>query len=863
MIAAFWTRGRPSALLGMLTIVVASTLAAPAAHGQDGPSPSDGFLLPDASITTQSDAASLEVNPAGLGFIDGGELAIGWQDAADDVEGLAQEGGAVFFAGGSGSFGGGFSVQWLDRPELGAEMAEYRKYSLGAALSSEKNMSVGAAFNFFGSSDSEVLDDVTSWDLGFQWRPSQHVGFAAHIRDLNQPFLGDEDEGALPIRTSLGTALRFWNGRAVLSSAFAFTSDGDSIFLRPRLLIEPIDGVRLFARTEFDFESRNGTNTASWEQTIAGLALNTSALGIESAAILDTGDDAEFAGQTHLAWVGAGKRRSFAQRDKRWILVDLTGGIAEQPVSSIFGPSVDSFMSLLVDLEMMAQDSTVEGVVLNVGQSDLGYGQIWEVRQAVERLQKAGKRTVSMLTNPTFRETYLASAAEKVWLLPAQPYSPDGLSLSITTYAEALAKAGIEAEFVRIGRFKSAPESYTYRQPSRESLSQTNRYLDGLYSRTIQALAQDRDMTAARVKEMVDNVPLLPDRAVEQGFVDDVVYLDHIRRKLEEDFGVRRQLERGYERKIPGDMRWGISPEVAVVVIEGAIVRGRSGRTPIINQVLTGSDTLTQIFDRLRRDANVRAVVVRIDSPGGSAVASDLIFREMRRLAEAKPVVASMGNIAASGGYYVAAAADEIYASPNTLTGSIGIFSGKFSISRLADVIGINSTQLERGERSGSFDLYHPWTEQERDSVSRTITYLYKLFLQQVARGRPLSAEEVDAVARGRIWDGASAEDKKLVDQMGGLMDAIHRAESLAGLQPGAADYKIYPKTTGVLDVSSTSVSAELLGKLFGDSLSRSRLAEDSALAGLVRRLGKAVLLPSIYQDGEALMLLPQVIEPR
>lgn len=850
---------RPSraALFALFTICIALPSSGLA---QEQPTPTDGMELPDSSVTTRDDATSLELNPAGLGYMNTGELALGTQWAEDDREGLETEGGGLFFAGGTGTFGGGFAVQWLDRPDLTEQQSEYRKYTLGGAISTESNFSIGAAYNFFGSSDSRQLDELSSWDMGVQWRPSENVGFGFHARDLNRPFLDEEGE-ALPIRTAIGAALRFFDGRALLDSTASFTTDGDSMELTPRLLIEPIDGLRLFGRSDFDFQFDDDQSTASWARTIVGLALNTTSLGVEGATHIDhTGED-DVAGYSSLVWLSGGKRRSAAESTEQWALIDLTGGIDEQPVSRVFGTSTKSFMSLMVDLEKMADDPNIAGVVFNVGKSDLGYGQIWEVRRAVERLRAANKQTVSMLTNPTYRETYLASAAEHLWLLPAEPYAPTGLNLRVTSYAEALANAGIRAEFLRIGDYKSAPESYTYKEPSPESLEQTNRYLDGLYTRTVGALADDRGLSAERVEEMVDNVPLHPVEAIEEGFVDETVYLDSIEQQLEEKLGVRASLSRGYSDETRAEMRWGVPPEIAVVVIEGAIVRGRSGSTPIVDQALTGSDTLTRTFDRLRRDDNVAAVVVRVDSPGGSAVGSDLIYRAMRRLAEEKPVVASMGNVAASGGYYVAAGADEIYASPNTLTGSIGIFAGKFSISRLAEFIGINSTELKRGEKSGAFNLYRPWSEEERDGVSRMITYLYKLFIQQVARTRPLSADEVDAVGRGRIWDGVSAEEQKLVDHLGGTIDAIQRAEALAGVEAGVANYKLYPDTLELFDLGPMATSEGILAKLFGEENATAQLDGRSALAGLVRRIGRAILLPALFEDGEALMLLPHVIE--
>ncbi len=828
---------------------------------QTTPTPTDGIVLPDASITTRADATSVELNPAGLGFMRYGQLALGVQHADADVEGIDSEGVAAFLAGGTGRIGGGLGVQWLDRPVLGVNNKDYRKYTLGAGVSTASNVSLGAAFNFFGSSDNKQLDDLTSWDVGLMWRPSDNVGFGLRVRDLNQPFLNDTH--AIPIRTAIGAALRFFDGRAILDPMVEFISDADAVLLRPRVLLEPIYGLRLFARTDFNFQFQNDQTTTSWDQTIFGLALNTSNLGIESAAITKLGDDSGYRGQTYLGWVGRRVRRGLGGSTHRWILVDLNGGIDEQPSSSFFAPSKRSFLSLVNELEKLSNDDSVEGVVFNVGSSGLGYAQIWEVRQQIAALRKAGKKTVSVLTNPTYRETYLASAAEKLWLIPPEPYSPDGLSLTMTSYAETLAKAGIQAEFLRISHYKSAPESYTYRQPSKEALQETNAYLDGIYSRTVQALANDRGKSPAAIKKMVDSVPIYPADAVKQGFADKVVYLDYIRKRLKDAYGYHVELDRQYPKPKTPDTRWGERPQIAVVVLEGAIVRGQSGRTPLIDETIAGSDTLTAIFDRLRRDSSVRAVVVRIDSPGGSAVASDLIYREMRRLAQKKPVITSMGNVAASGGYYAAAGADEIFATPNTLTGSVGIFAGKFSVSKLADLIGVNTTRLQRGSRSGSFNIFRPWTAAQRDSVARSITYLYRMFTQQVARTRPLSAEQVDAVGRGHIWDGVAAKKNKLVDHLGGLMDAIHRAEKLAGVRPQDVDYKLYPKSLGLFNLSSASVHARssLFAKVFGADQDSAVLDATSALGALVRSIGKGILMPALYQDGEPLMLLPFVVD--
>lgn len=861
------TPPRPAAWVALCVF-----LAFPAgALAQDHPTPSDGMILPDQSITTRADATSLEVNPAGLGFMRGMQFALGLQEPSADYRGLETEAVGAFLAGGTGAFAAGFSTQWMRRSDLGPTAEDFRKYTFGTGVSTGSNLSLGAALNFFGSGEDAALDGLYTWDLGLMWRPSAHLGFGLRVRDVNQPFFRDanpdtrQPNNSLPIRTDLGVALRFWDGRAIVDPAVGFSSTGTSLYFRPRIALEPYPGVHIFARTEFDFDLDAAHRSSTWNQTVAGLALNTHGIGAETAAIANFSGDAELVGSTHLVWMGSQRARGLAPADQRWQLINLNGNVAEQPSSGLFSPTVDSFLSLLLKIERLAHDPNVEGVVFNVGESGLGYAQIWELRQAIERLRAAGKRTVSVLTNPTFRETYLASAAEKLWLIPPAPWGADGVSITMTSFAEVLAKAGIDAEFLRIGRYKSAPESYTFRTPSNEAVEQITVLLDGFYTQATAAIAADRKLSPDALRDAVDAVPHLPSDAVALGLADKVIYLDSLQERLREEFGQHVRLEDRYTRAPAADMRWGSRPEVAVVIISGMIVRGQSGSTPFIGPSVTGSDTLTRIFSDLRRDPNVRAVVVRIDSPGGSAVASDLIFREIRQLAKDKPVITSMGNTAASGGYYAAAGGDEIFATPHTLTGSIGIFAGKFSVSKLADLIGIGTTRIQRGARSDGFSLFHPWTPTQRESVSKAITYLYKLFIQQVASTRPLSAAQVDAVGRGHIWDGERAKAHKLVDTIGGLTDALHRAAELGGVRPEDVNFRIYPDDIGLFDPGATSVHAAALHRatdLFGiDDATGEQLSLNTALGALINHLGRGILMPLLYQDQEALSLLPVVVD--
>lgn len=866
MLASFfsWSAMMMRRTIGLtlaLTVVAAFALPTPAS-AQDAPSPTEGIALPNESITGQSDSASLEVNPAGLGFMSTGELSFGWQMANQDLQEVDLSGQALFLAGGTGAVGAGFGVQWLNRPELGPDLKDYRKYTFGLGISTVTNLAFGAALNVFGSTNSERLDDLASWDLGVQWRPTDALGFSWRTRDLNRPFIADGE--SLPHRNAAGVLLRLLEGQLQLETQVAFNGRGDSVFIIPRALVEPIRGIRVFARGALDVETVNGATTSDFARVIGGLEINTNHFGIQGAGHFDTSsgpDDPVMPAQSYRVWVSLNKRPGLAEPGQRWLLVDLTRAIAEQPRAGVFGPIESSFLSLLEDLRTMRDDPNVQGVVFNVGQTSLGYAQAWEIRQAVSELRDAGKSTVSVLSAPNFKGTYLASASEHVWLLPTSPYDPAGVGITLESYQGTLEKIGVKAEFLRIGDYKSAPEAYTYSEPSKESLEQTQAYLDTVYTNVIGSVASDRELRERDVERAVDDVPLFPEDAIGRGFVDNVVYIDELEQKLRDEFGDTVRLEEQYREPNYGELRFGGRPQVAVVNIAGSIVRGQSNSAPLIGQQLTGSDTITAVMESLARNPTVRAVVIRVDSPGGSAVASDLIYRGIRRLAAKKPVVASMGDVAASGGYYVAAGADAIFASPNTLTGSIGIFSGKFSISELADFIGLNATRLERGEKSGIFDIYEPWTESERTSVSRSITYLYELFIQQAARTRPITAEEIDDVARGRIWTGEAARERQLVDRSGGLMDAIARAEELAELDPGEAVYKTYPKPTGLVTLNPDSRTRAWLQSNL--SPRKQNPLGESAAGTFLEKWGKALLLPLVFQNEEPMMMMPYYIDPK
>lgn len=873
MMSLLFRRTRPL-LPVSLACCIASSLLASSAFAQQPGTPSQGIPLPDRSISAQDDAASVEVNPAGLGYMQNAEIQYNLQLATPDYARTVPAGHALFAAFGGNGFGLGFGAQFLFSPDIGrADISgDYRKYTLAGAMGDGKTLSLGFAYNFFGSNSSPTLDDMKSWDLGAQIRLSQYLGLGVYARDINSPFL-DENAEALDPRWGVGAVVRLWNGRLQLDQQLEHVRNSDFVKLTPRIVFEGVEGFRIFARAAFTLSSSSGAADSGLDQAVAGLEMSLGSIGLMGAATLQQTDGSPLTGHAYSIWLANNKKRSLFELRDRWILLELTSPLSELPATGLFSTPSDSFIELLVKLDQIAHDSSIEGVVLNLADPSLGYAQLWELRQALERLQQNGKKSVAVMQSANTPSVLIASAADKILITPNVVYEPNGVSAQIMTYQQTLEKFGVKAEFLRVRDYKSSPEAFVNAEPSKESVEQISDLVDTTYGYIIQSIAADRDLSTEQVTTMLDQPPLLPDEATKQGYIDGVIYPDEIDRTLEELFGKKITLNKNYNPSPTSEERWQRHPEIAVVIVNGAITQGNSGSSPLGDDALAGSSTIVGSLERIRKDRNIKAVVLRIDSPGGSALASDQIYRELRRLAQKKPVITSMGNIAASGGYYIAAGTETIFASPLTLTGSIGIFTGKFSFGELGERFGVNSTVVSRGERAGIYSIWQPFTEAQKASVSKYLVYLYQLFLAQIANTRDLTPEQIDEVARGRVWMGQAALERKLVDQSGGLIDAIRHAEKIAGLSPREATYSVYPSTTGGLlssdrsELSSLAIQKMLQpikGMIELESQQRQSAAFEFLelyLSHVAADVSSTFLLPLLYTSGEALMLPPHIID--
>jgi protease-4 len=453
-------------------------------------------------------------------------------------------------------------------------------------------------------------------------------------------------------------------------------------------------------------------------------------------------------------------------------------------------------VALLLELDAAARDERVAAVLLRFRGSDIGSAYAQEIRQAIERLASLDKPVVCHLDDASGAEHYACAAADAIFLDPAGGVRIAGPSVEALLLGDVLRDAGLRAEFLRIGRYKSAPEQLTNASNSAPAREQREALYDDVFRRVTSDYARDLDLPVGRVRALIDEGPFVTPRALARGLAWGEADARDMAEELRDVIG--RDLRRAERLPERVPETWATARRLGVVVVDGDIVDGENVDVPFVGVHLSGADTVVAAIDALAGDSTVGAIVLRVDSPGGSALASDQIWRALRRARDRKPVVASMGAIAASGGYYVASAANEIWADPSTITGSIGIFFGKVDVGPLAERLGVTIERTSRGRHAGIESLYRPFTADDRVLVADAIRVWYRLFLRRIEAGRGMAIPAIDAVARGRVWSGDAAHRRGLVDHLGGLGSALARARVLADL-PDDCPVTVVPERPSTL----------------------------------------------------------------
>ena len=445
-----------------------------------------------------------------------------------------------------------------------------------------------------------------------------------------------------------------------------------------------------------------------------------------------------------------------------------------------------------------AKDDRVVGMIARVQLSAAAPAVVQELREAVVAFTAAKPSLAWAETYPGTLSYYLASAFGEVWMQPSGTVGLIGFATNAVFLRDALAKAGVEAQFVARGEYKSAANLFTethYTDAHREADS---RLIESLHSQVWQGIAGSRGIGGAELDALADRAPLLREDAITGKLLDRIGFRDEAYRHIAELAGVeefdddpdadkppRMSLSRYAQTRrgapsLPGRKR----PTIAIVTVAGPIVSGRGGPQAFpLSRSSAGGDTIAAALRDAAADDDVKSVVLRVDSPGGAVTGSETIWREVCRIRSAgKPVVASMGGVAASGGYYVAMAADVILANPGTITGSIGVVTGKLVARELKDRLGVGSDSVRTNINADAWSLTTPFTPEQHAMVEAEADLFYDDFVSRVAEARRMTVAEVDAIARGRIWTGADAHERGLVDELGGMRDAVRRAKVLAGL---------------------------------------------------------------------------------
>ena len=526
--------------------------------------------------------------------------------------------------------------------------------------------------------------------------------------------------------------------------------------------------------------------------------------------------------------------------------------VAGGDLLQVIGGGRNTVRALVETLRAAKRDPRIKSVVLRPSALELPFwGKLQELRDAVIDFRSSGKPVIAFLEYGGDREYYLASAANRVYLLPTSQLDLTGVASYELFLRGTLDKVGVSADVIAVGDYKSAPNQLTetgFTPAHREMSESLNR---DLYEQLVRGIAEARRMTEPEVRALLDDGPFVAEAAVRAGLIDDLAYDDQLDDKAAELRPDGQELKRidgaSYGRGSRGSLAGGRS-RIAVIYAVGTIVSGESAYDPL-NGALVGSDTLVKEIRRVRDDRSVDAIVLRIDSPGGSSAASDVIWRELmitREQNPSRPLVVSMSDLAASGGYYIAMPAQLIVAQPATLTGSIGVYGIKMVLQGTMEKIGANTATVKDGANADIYSPFSRWSDPQRARLHGYMDGFYKTFVQRVADARKKTFAEIDAVARGRVWTGRQARDRGLVDRLGGLDTAIAAAKELAGI-PADQDVDVvsYPTRRTIYD---------LITEQFGG---RSSLFGAFARSSDARALAAATASSRLFRRGEPLALMP------
>ena len=690
--------------------------------------------LPSNSVAVSDDALATFFNPAGLGA-GGRGFNLHYLRVSESDFGVDD---ALFVSAAKAGFGMEFAT--------GEDGVDFNRYTLSSGSNIGPSLYWGTGYSWVNSDD-EHYDKLTSWSLGLMLR-RRYLSAGIIARDLNRPRFHAEKLG----RTyDFGVAIRPRTSRLTFSVDVRKVEKVKGVDFNFGVEVRPLRWIALRGSVNDDtsFDLR--------------FAINFRQFGMGMYNRFD--EKQEY--QRTVGYMSLSQALHTTRHIRRGAFLDVQMGQIEKT------------------LKVAKRDREIVGALVKIGGSRYGIGRLQEMRDAILDFKESGKQVVGYMTTCSTGNYLLASVCDRIVLHPSGEVRLIGLRSEISFYKGVLEKLGIRADLEHIGEYKSASDVFTRKEMSEAHREVQNAILDDLYNQLTQSIADKRSWTQDDVKRLIDQGPFTAKQALAHGIVDQLAYRDELKSIANDLTGKDCRLVKAnqYLGIIEFEHDWEVPlPKIAIIEAEGMMMTGDSFTDPFTGTKTMGSTTITRAIRNVRKDSSVKAVVLRIDSVGGLVVAADTIWRELMRLKDVKPLVVSMGDVAGSGGYYIAAPADTIVAEPGTITGSIGVVSGKYSFKGLYDKIGLHKEVLKRGKRADFYTDYGDYPAEEREIIQAQIKEIYENFIGKVAEGRGMTTEAVDKIAKGRIWTGKQAKEIGLVDELGGLNLALSIARKKAGL---------------------------------------------------------------------------------
>ena len=536
------------------------------------------------------------------------------------------------------------------------------------------------------------------------------------------------------------------------------------------------------------------------------------------------------------------------------LLLKVGGDLQEVETGGVFGPLFEPPPTVRSVVDMLRKakvDKRVTGVILRPTGTAALWGKVQEVRDAIIDFRTSGKPIIAFMEYGGEQEYYLASACDKVFLAPVSSLDLTGIATYELFLRGALDKIGVYPDVLHVGEYKTAANTFTEKTYTPSHLEMAQSLNTDLYEQLVRGLAEGRHKTPEEIRALIDHGPFQPADAIRAGLIDDVAYEDELDDKVALGKGTARTLSADDYRQVSvQSLGLNKGPRIAVVYAVGMITSGESNYDQVAGQSV-GSDTIVAYLRKVRADDSIKAVVLRIDSPGGSAIASDIIWREVMLTREKKPVIASMSDVAASGGYYIAMPAHQIVAQPGTLTGSIGVVMLKLAIGGTLEKLGLNMERVTSGKYADLYAPDRPFTAEERAKIEESMHVIYEAFVEKAAAGRKTTPERIDSIAQGRVWTGVQAKNNGLVDELGGLDRALILAKRRAKIDEKAeVEVVVYPARKSLFEALSDGPFGATTGAAVLQQL----------LSVRERRAFQALSAPArLFRRGEPLALMPNV----